>query len=143
MGRRSGIWVDPCGDGGCLCLEFAEFHGHAEDCVAASGLPDRVRFEDWWRYPETAALLATEWTKHVLSSVRISVTEWLHMTQDHCHDRSFSSPMPCLSCDCSWSTHLPLLIGRGIECLADPYLGPVLRCVRNRWRAASLCGGLG
>jgi len=39
--------------------------------------PERVRFEDWWRSPGTAALIASEWTKHIVATVRIAVTEWL------------------------------------------------------------------
>ncbi|MCR9254519.1 MAG: YdcF family protein [Alphaproteobacteria bacterium] len=47
------------------------------DVIPHPIFPERVRFRDWWRSPGTAALIASEWTKHILSSARIAVTEWL------------------------------------------------------------------
>ncbi|MDP6351271.1 MAG: YdcF family protein [Alphaproteobacteria bacterium] len=38
--------------------------------------PPNVRLDDWWRWPGTTVLLASEYTKYLLSRLRVAATIW-------------------------------------------------------------------
>lgn len=58
---------------------LAEFHHVMPDIEILSHpvFPERVAFDNWWRSPGTATLMATEWTKYIFASLRIAATDWL------------------------------------------------------------------
>ena len=47
------------------------------DIIANPVFPDTVRIENWWRYPGSTTLIASEFNKYLFASLRNSILHWL------------------------------------------------------------------
>ena len=47
------------------------------DMIANPVFPDNVKIDSWWRYPGSAALIASEYNKYLFASLRNSVLDLL------------------------------------------------------------------
>ena len=57
-------------------LEFKSLMPDVE-IVAHPVFPDNVKVDNWWRFPGSSALIASEYNKYVFASLRNAVLNWL------------------------------------------------------------------
>ncbi|WP_417828445.1 YdcF family protein [Thalassospira sp.] len=53
------------------------------DIIAHPVFPDHVKIDNWWRFPGSSALIASEYNKYVFASLRNTLLNWLPDSDRH------------------------------------------------------------